>query len=282
MPQIDISYGILHYNPNTDLEARTAFICAADSLAINRSFDFNSEVFIIDQGNPSEEQEISRDIASYHNFNYIALNKNIGISRGINFLAHIARGRYISLVTSDTIFLKGLDNILIEDLENNKQIFQICPLSDYSSIEYQCKPYGNRNITYCIANELTIQFWPRVVFDKIGFFDENWKACFENLDYSLRIFLNGGFAAISNRVTCNHKHNTTTKNGSINKSYEGYIDMPNGLDSQILRHIWNTKWPYFNWNFLYSPNSLNTENRELLYSKYKNNVYLPYIQNVGY
>jgi len=286
---IDISYGILHYNPSSDEGARVAFLNAVESLAINRNSRFSSEVTIIDQGNPNVEVQAGYEIANHYGFNFIALPSNVGISRGINLIARSARGKYVSLVTSDTIFTKGLDTILVDSLECDPSIWQICPRSNKSSFKEQQYetdlPFGTYDVVTGqegtvsrLAQELTIQFWPRHVFDRIGYFDERWKACYENLDYALRIILAGGDVHISHEAFCWHIHNMTTKNGSINKAYNGYIAM-DGIDHSVLNRMWAQKW--------------NNTDKEILYGN-RNNIeifldlskpvykYIPFIQNVGY
>ena len=134
----------------------------------------------------------------------------------------------------------------------------------------------------CIANELTIQFWRREAFFEIGYWDERWKACYENNDWTLRLFLAGFDTAISFNCLCYHHHNTTTKNGAINQAYEGYLDMPSGLDHKVLRRMWNDKWSDLEWHFMYNPARLTEENRQLMKQQYANNISLPLVQEVGY
>ena len=129
---IDVSYGILHYNPGGNDIADEAFVKSVASLAENRNPRLRSEVYVIDQGNPEAQQEIGRDLARQYGFNFVSLSTNVGISRGINWLAHISRGQYVSLVTSDTEFTPNLDNILIDHLFEDQDIMMICPASDKS------------------------------------------------------------------------------------------------------------------------------------------------------
>ena len=279
---IDVSYGVLHYNPDADKVARQAFIDAVESLANNRSDSLTSEVYIIDQGNPLAEIEVGMDLAKQHGFNFVSLEKNIGISRGINWLANVARGNYISLVTSDTLFLPGLDTSLIGSLQDNPDVGMICPASDNSDCPYQLRDFQEGGLVYTITQELTIQFWPRRTFETIGFFDERWKACYENVDYALRIFLGGGFAAISHDAFCPHDYHMCMRNGSRDNAYDDYIGMSDGFNPEVLKAIWYNKWPGLVPTAEVLPEKRLTEIRAHLNTIYGHNLYMPYVQEVGY
>jgi glycosyltransferase involved in cell wall biosynthesis len=277
-----ITYGVLHFNPTMYAPATEKFIEAVDSLFQNKNPLINSEVYLIDQGNPPAEREITANLAKQHKCHFISLNENVGISRGINLLFNIARGEFICLVTSDVVVPPALDEILIEELIADSSILQICPLSDLSSIKYQKGPLTNEKPLKCIAQELTIQMWPRKIIDTIGFFNETFKAAYENLDYATRLFMSGHYAAISRRITCKHYHNMTSKSGAIEKAYDSYIVMPNGFDHDILRYLWNLRWPSLDWSDLYNPDALTKNYREYLYNNYKSNIYMGYKQEVLY
>jgi len=284
MSQIDVSYGILHYNPSSSVEARDAFIRAVDSLAENRSDNLTSEVFIIDQGNPHREIETGQGLAKRHGFNFISLKENVGISRGINLIAGMARGRYVSLVTSDVFFTEGLDESLIGTLERHHDIWQICPTSDKSDIPYQIEGFASGGVVLTLAQELTIQFWPRHVFDKVGYYDERWKACYENLDYALRIFLAGGYAAISHEAFCPHDYHMCVRTGAREHSYDDYIGNNGEFDPTPLQAMWESKWPGLKHLIdLYTPLTHDSNRvQEIMIAHYKNNIFLPYVQNAGY
>jgi len=279
----DVTYGVLHYNPSLDAGATRAYINAVDSLAQNRSSSLRSEIFLIDQ---NSDQELTNTLAKKYGFSSLCLNKNIGISRGINLLANMARGKYVSLVTSDVIFPQGLDERLMSVLDADPKIYQICPVSDNSSLDHQRSPCAIEDgvLIPNLVQELTIQYWPRTVFDKIGYFDERWKACYENMDFALRAFLEGGSVVVDQRAFCHHEHNTTMKSGAIHHAYDGYMSMPNGLDHQPLLQMWRDKWPnlerYMNHYDTFTKDMGQT--RAAMFFAYSKNVYLPYVQEVPY
>lgn len=284
---LDITFGVLNFNPNNNLVAQEALSNCLYTLKDNKNPSFSSEVYVIDQGSvKNKQQEHILDETYDFGWRSIFLDKNVGISRGINLLARMARGQYICLVTSDTEFSPGLDTLLVEILEKNPHVWQICPASDNSELEHQRKGFQAGGLAYTLAaQELTIQMWPRKTFDTIGYFDERWKACFENSDYALRIFLAGGNIAVTHDGFCHHKHGMCIKSGARNETYKDYIYMPDGFNQEVLYHIWNKKWPSFSvgsalWHALYSEPK--EEWRSILHDTFKDNIYLPYIQNVGY
>jgi len=281
---MDISYGVLDYNPASDPAAFALLEQCLESLATNRASRYRSEVFVVEQGNRDPDYcDKVAGLCRRYRFQFIALDDNVGISRGINYIYRLARGNIISLVTSDIIFYSDTDRALMEELDNHSRLYQVTPCVNASSLGYQvAEGVTGAPLKYCIANELTLQFWRREAFEEIGYWDERWKACYENNDWTLRLFLAGYDTAISFNSFCYHHHNTTSKNGAINHAYDGYLDMNKGLDHKILRQMWNDKWPGLDWNFMYNPGRLTEENRSALKAQFNNNLWLSPIQNVGY
>jgi|SRR5689334_521479 len=280
---IDVTYGVLNYNPNSNADATKAYIAAVETLANNRSVYLSSEVYLIDQGS---QPDLTQALALTHGFKAVLLRENAGISRGINMLANMARGQFVSLVTSDVTFTPGLDDTLVSALRADKTIYQICPVSDNGSLDHQRYDRAREDGIQVenLVQELTIQFWPRQVFENIGYFDERWKACYENMDFALRCFLAGGRVIVDQRAFCHHVHNMCTKSGAINHTYDGYLVMPNGFDHDPIRLMWNNKWPdlarYLDHYATFTKDMSQT--REAMFYAYSKNVYLPYVQEVGY
>lgn len=283
---IDVTFGVLHYNPNRDPVATAAYVAAVETLATNRSKNLTSEVYLIDQGS---QPDLTNDLGKIYGFQVVTLRSNVGISRGINLLANMARGQYVSLVTSDVTFTSGLDDTLVSALRADPKIYQICPVSDNSSLDHQRYDRAREDgiLVENIAQELTIQFWPRSVFERIGYFDERWKACYENMDFALRSFIDGGRVIVHQGAFCHHEHNTTTKNGAINSTYNDYIFMPDGFNHEPLSLMWRNKWKnldrFVTWEGLYETIIKDTSRlRAAMFHAYSRNIYLPYIQEPGY
>lgn len=286
---IDVTYGILHYNPNANKEAEQAYIDAVASFFDNCNPSIKKEVYLIDQ---ASQPDLTKDLANKFDCNSILMSRNVGISRGINFIANLSRGKYVSLITSDVIFEKEVDNTLLSELETNTHIYQICPVSDNASNAFQkaaCLNSNGKIIENTITQELTIQYWPKSVFDeKIGFYDERWKACFENIDFALRSYMHGGTVAVSQKAFCKHKLGMCIKSGARNQAYDGYIHMPNSFNQEVLHAMWSKKWHglqnFLDWSALYEPDNFknNFELRTKLNLAFWQNLYLPYIQKISY
>jgi GT2 family glycosyltransferase len=279
---VDITFGVLNYNPGNHPLAESVLRKCLLSLHDNISANLKSEVYVIDQASEGHtQQHIVQEYCNKFGWRSILLEKNIGISRGINMLARIARGRYVCLVTSDTEFTKDLDISLMNTLCSNPHVWQVCPASDKSELEHQRVGYQPSGLVYTLAaHELTILMWPRTTFDKIGYFDERWKACFENMDFALRIFLAGGNIAVSHDVYCPHEHAMSIKSGARNHTYDDYITMSDGFNQDILHRMWDKKWEGLPWSMLYQPPIESV--RSQLAKIFKHNIYLDYVQNVGY
>jgi GT2 family glycosyltransferase len=132
----------------------------------------------------------------------------------------------------------------------------------------------------CVGVEFNVMFWRRSIFEKIGYFDERWKASYENNDFSLRCFLAGGCTGISMDSFVWHYHKITDKNQSRKMSHDGYLEnWP--LEA---KKIWDRKWgghdSYIN---IYKPlkNSRISSNSKF-YEKFKHNIYLPFEQVIDY
>lgn len=279
----DITFGILNFNPGNHPDAEAALRKCITSLHDNKTTRFSSEVYVIDQASKGHKQQaIVQEYCNQFGWRSILLDNNVGISRGINLLARIGRGKHICLITSDTEFTKDLDESLISTLQTNPNIWQVCPASNNSELEHQRIGYLSSGLAYTLAaQELTVQMWPRTTFDKIGYFDERWKACFENMDFALRIFLAGGNVAVSHDAYCPHALAMSVKSGARNHTYDNYIYMREGFNQSILHQMWNIKWAGIDWASLYQQPP-NETIRQKLANIFKDNIYLDYVQNTGY
>jgi len=269
----DITYFILDYNPRCQEQATTYLDLCMRSLYSNRNSSLTSEVYVIDQGNIyiDYKNELANKCSDYC-FNFISLDENKGISGGINLAARLSRSPYLCLVTSDTIFTPALDTVLLGELEAHQDIYQITPAVDKGDVPYQVQGYTNdTDPIRCISQELTIQCWKREVFSMIGYWDERWLACYESLDYPLRLFLRGQMsAAITHKIACHHEHNTTLHNGSLADAYGGEFE------HAPLRRMWDEKWPNLDWDMMYDLNQYTERVRQNLVLKYLRNISLYY------
>ncbi len=303
----DIAYLILNYNPAGEETAQEILDQTIQAFYNRKSKKLTCDVFLLDQGSVQTHRTWLVEKQQRYGFSTILLNRNIGISRAINFFVRTCKSPVIGLITSDVIITSGMD----EDLYNKVQIdeiYQAAPFTDKSDVDYQRwqpgEAFGSDNLDLrdlkkkgssflgrffnngpsgylrCLGLELNVMFWRRSVFDKVGYFDERWKACYENNDFSLRCFLAGGCSALSYNSFVWHFHKTTEKNSSREQCYDGYIDDWHGT----IKKLWDDKWPRLNsYIDIYKVlKDKRISDFTDLYEQFQHNTYLPYEQDVGY
>lgn len=304
----DISYLILNYNPDGEHQAASILESTIDGFYERKSKKLTSDVFLLDQGSVQSHRSWLLEKQACYNFSTILLNRNIGISGAINLFIRLSRSPVLALITSDVLITSGMD----EDLFHKAQIddiFQVTPFTDKSDLDYQVwipnEPFGTANVDLnplrkqktmlldkilgkqtpsyirVIASELNVMFWRREIFDKVGYFDERWKACYENNDFSLRCFLAGGCTAVSLDSFVWHHHKVTEKNKAREKTYAGYID---DCWPQEIRRLWDEKWPKLDsYIKIYGPlKSKTIADYPKLTKYFAHNIYLPYEQDRPY
>ncbi|MFC1567281.1 glycosyltransferase family 2 protein [Thermodesulfobacteriota bacterium] len=298
----DIAYLILNYNPDGEKGAQEILGKTIDSFYSRKSESITCDVFVLDQGTAARHREWLVEKQLQYGFSAILLNRNIGISGAINLFVRTSKSPVVGLITSDVIITSGMD----EDLYTKVQIpevYQAMPFTDKSDLDYQTwqpkEAFGSDHVDLtalknkgesliarfsnratggylrCIGAELNVVFWRKSIFDKIGYFDERWKACYENNDFSLRCFLDGGCTVISRDSFVWHYHQITEKNKARDKIY----DFDNW--SEISKNEWDKKWSDLNkYLDIYKPLKKKTiSDYPKLYNKFKHNIYLPYEQS---
>ena len=304
----DISYLILNFNPDGEKNAAEILEATIDTFYQRKSKHLKCDVFLLDQGSVQSHQKWILEKQSQYQFSTILLNRNIGISGAINMFARVSKSPVMGLITSDVLITSGMD----EDLFNKVQIeeiYQATPFTDKSDLDYQTwrpnESFGADHVdltqlrkqkkslldnlldrqakTYLrvLAAELNVMFWRREIFEKVGYFDERWKACYENNDFSLRCFLAGGCMAVSMDSFVWHYHKVTEKSKARDKSYKGYIE---NCWPQEIRRLWDEKWPALDsYIKIYDPLKNKTiSNYPKLLKKFAHNIHLPYEQTKTY
>lgn len=300
----DITYLILNYNPSGEAVAQDVLGTTIDSFYERKSSKLNCEVFLLDQGTNAAHRRWLVEKQNNHNFSTMLLNGNIGISGAINRIVRLSRSPVVALITSDVIVTTGMDEDLFEKVQI-PEVYQATPFTDKSDVDYQVwqpkEEFGADNLDLnplkkkgtsflrnlftdeyasylrCIGCELNVMFWRRSVFDKIGYFDERWKACYENNDFSLRCFLDGGCTAISRDSFVWHHHKMTEKSKARDQVYI-HEDW-----QQRITAAWNCKWPDVNKHIdIYKPlRAMTLSSFPKLLDLYSGNIYLSYEQIVN-
>lgn len=303
----DVSYLILNYNPDGESLAQDVLGETVDRFFDVKSRNLTCDVYLMDQGSTEAHSKWLLERQRQHRFSLILLNRNIGISRAINYFVRTCKSPVVALLTSDVLTTRGMDEDLYR-LVQTPEVFQATPFTDKSDVDYQRwqpkeafgiaevdldglqktkKPLswllGNktgREYLRVVGVELTVMFWRKTIFEKVGYFDERWKASYENNDFSLRCFLAGGCTAISFHSFAWHYHKVTEKNKSRDRSHDHYVtDWP-----REMRKKWDEKWPGLNkYIDIYKPLRGKTiEDYHSLYDAFRHNIFLPFEQHIEY
>ncbi len=304
----DITYLVLNYNPAGEETALRVLEETLQAFYERKSPRLRCDVYLLDQGSPEGHRRRLLELQTIYGLSAILLNRNIGISRAVNFLVRAAKTPVFALITSDVIVTSGMDEDLFHKVQI-PEVYQATPFTDKSDVDYQVwgppdASYGadhpdltglkaretslmgklfhrpRKGYLRYIGAEFNVMFWRREFFDKIGYFDERWKAAYENNDFSLRCFLDGGCTAISVDSFVWHYHKVTEKNDSRELAYEHCRQ-----DWRTeMRRIWDEKWPeidrYLN---IYKPLGDKTiRDFPGFYERFKDNIFLPYDQKIDY
>jgi len=303
----DIVYLILNYNPEGEERAYEVLEQTIQAFYERKSGHLKGDVYLLDQGSPEQHRRRLLALQSRHGFSAILLNRNLGISRAVNLVVRTSKAPVFALITSDVVVTSGMDEDLYEKVQT-PEVYQATPFTDKSDVDYQiwqpCEHYGSDHLDLAelkkkeetllgkilsrqrkgylryVGAEFNVMFWRREIFEKVGYFDERWKAAYENNDFSLRCFLAGGCTALSVDSFVWHYHKVTEKNASREQAY----DHCRADWRQEMRLIWDRKWPevdrYLN---IYKPLGNKTiRDFPKFYERFKDNIYLSYDQEIGY
>ncbi|HOH73084.1 MAG TPA: glycosyltransferase [Syntrophales bacterium] len=303
----DITYLVLNYNPSGEDTACRVLEENLRAFYERKSPRLRGDVYLLDQGSPEGHRRRLLELQTRYGLSAILLNRNIGISRAVNFLVRTAKSPVFALITSDVIVTSGMDEDLFQKVQI-PEVYQATPFTDKSDVDHQIwkpqAPYGTdhpdltelqekettlkdklfrrrrRGYLRYVGVEFNVMFWRREIFAAIGYFDERWKAAYENNDFSLRCFLAGGCTALSVDSFVWHYHKVTEKNASREQAYPHCRQDWRGE----MRRIWDEKWPeldrYFN---IYKPLGEKTiRDFPAFHERFKGNIFLPYDQKIEY
>lgn len=251
----DVTYIILDYNPYGSEEITPKFTQCVEALYRNSDPGVKKEVLVIEQGTHESALSANEALRKVHGFSHLILPANIGISRGINTGFQMGRGKVLALLTYDVLVTKGFDTTCLAAMERDATIWQQVPLSNVGDNPYQTYPvslsFGTDDIAAALPGgtqeaglvELTLNFFSREGIGKVGYFDEHWMACYENMDYIFRIMLAGGRTVINRGAYAWHYHNTSSRYVGRNHFYEGYMKGDPFADGRVNR-LWLEKWGF--------------------------------------
>ncbi|SHK24259.1 glycosyltransferase family 2 protein [Tepidibacter formicigenes] len=179
-----------------------------DSLS-KQSFSYKYEIIMVDNNSSDDSVEYIKENYSY--IKLIYLNKNHGFAKAVNEGIKLARGEYVVLLNNDTEVEEDWLKNLVTCIEKDENVF---------SVSSKMVQYNHRNLIDDAGDEYTLLGWTlktgdgeninrynkkreifsscagaaiyrKKIFDKIGYFDENFFAYMEDVDISYRAKIYG-------------------------------------------------------------------------------------------
>lgn len=195
-----ISIVIPNYNGNNYLKRCIEAIRNIDNTRI--------QIIVIDNGSIDNDYEW---LSEYQEVAFYRLDKNYGFSRAVNEGIKIAQGEYVILLNNDTEVCTGFIEKLVNCISKDRDVFAVCS---------QMIQYYNKNLIDDAGDEYNLLGWTlkrgdgqpmesqskqkdvfsscagaaiyrKSVFEKIGYFDENFFAYMEDVDISYRARIHG-------------------------------------------------------------------------------------------
>lgn len=182
------------------------------------------EVLIIDDCSSDNSYEVIKSFKSLLdarcvNVAILRNDKNQGLTKNLNRLIKMSKGKYIKLVATDDYllpnciesFLKHINTshkadvyfsnaIIISDSDS----FDINKKFNSSNLFYQTRPLDGFNLTNQLCARSFIcapsSFIPRETYIKYGYYDESYS--FEDLPFWLKVSVNGSFSYCEVPTVC--------------------------------------------------------------------------------
>ena len=190
--KVDLSIIIVGFNTKCFLEKCLGSIS-------RQRVNGDLEVIVVDNGSQDNSCEMIKN--KFSKVKLIENKENFGFGKANNQGAKIARGDYLFFLNPDTLIKDNIFPKIIEVFKNDPQVGIVSPLLVLENGEIQPWAYGQEeNLPQLIKRKIkkdlnkTIDwvsgaaFVTRAdIFRKIGGFDENFFAYFEDRDLCLRI-----------------------------------------------------------------------------------------------
>ena len=196
---------------------------------INQSYD-NIELIVIDDGSTDGSANILQSLQRKYNF-YFEKQENIGLTRTLNKMLGIAKGKYIAPLGSDDVLLTDKTTIQVDFLERREEIAvvggNILCIDEKGDIKNQQRYKEYREVDFKIIFKLPKQIpaAPSVmirtaVLQKIGGYNTECKL--EDLYLWLKITHSGYKIAVLENIFAHYREHP-------NNTYKNYKFMTDSL-----------------------------------------------------
>jgi GT2 family glycosyltransferase len=239
-----ITIVIPNYNGNKYLKE------CLDSIYVQKYSDY--QIIIIDNASNDGSYKWLKE---YKDITFKQLDKNYGFSRAVNEGIKLAKGEYILLLNNDTELCEGFFEEILKVMLKDSKIFGVSSkmiqyhnktLIDDAGDEYTVIGWGYKRGDGNSVEDFTREeqvfsacagaaLYRKEVFDKIGYFDENFFAYMEDLDISYRANIYGYKNMYAPNAKVYHIGSATTggrynafkiKLSARNNVYVPYKNMP--------------------------------------------------------
>ena len=214
----------------------------------------NSEIIIIDDGSIDNSKQVVLDWLSNnveHKHVKFLVRENRGLSKTLNELILMAKGKYIKFIASDDYILPGGLRGCIDFLENNLEydaVFGDAVIVDNSNMivsesclfEFRKRKLASYIDPVLLKNEI-IQRWSvpgpvscirRDFILKVGLFDED--LVIEDWDLFLRMLSFGKIGFINEKVAAyRHHESNVSRSTNVERRIKNLSDMVKTLDKNI-------------------------------------------------
>ena len=236
--RVRFSVLILHWRAQEHLQA------CLDALDAQTNKDF--EVLLLDNGN---EMPLPDDFASGFptlNLKVLRSDVNLGFAAGNNYLAGFAKGRYIALLNADAFpepdWLANIHEALIKH-PDHFIASRLIKSSETNTLDGEWNIYHalgfawrhNHNQPLGLASNepkevfgacAAASVYPRVAFDTVGGFDEDFFAYMEDIDLDFRLQLAGYPCLYLPDAVVKHVGSASSAPRSDFAVYHGHRNLP--------------------------------------------------------
>lgn len=171
----------------------------------------STEIIVVD--NASKDETLEYIKKHFPEIKLIENKENLGFAIGNNQALKYALGKYILFLNNDTLVTPNFLDILVKDLERDKNIGAVQPkirqLADKEKLDacasfltntgflyhfgysqnQKDEKYNKRLLMYSVKGACFLT--RKSIIDKIGLFDEDYFAYFEETDFCHRVWLSG-------------------------------------------------------------------------------------------
>lgn len=222
----------------------------------------NFEVIIVDNG--SDDGSLEYMLNKFPDYKVISLPKNIGFSPAVNLGIENAKGTYIFMLNNDTKVDKKCIEELVNVLEKKKDVGMVAAkmlnfykpklidsAGDYIDVvghanniglgEKDSDEYNKEEYVFLVTGGGSLI--RKELFDKVGLFDDDYFAYFEDVDLGLRAQMQGFKGYYQPKAVIHHIHMATSRRNPEFKEYLQFRNMTQTIikdfPAGLLKKDWN-------------------------------------------